>query len=215
MPSPDLFLDLFPWIHKGTRFIFQSLLKLSLSHLLLNLIGSNIFKMVYKGGWGINRKTLIHNLEIREFPTPWCPFHKLRQNYVPFKQEIARVVTTPFPQRLGEGWNRSGWNQLPLKPSSSAKLTFLSKILYPFLSHYPKARFTSWWLSSQKIQPHQRSGKGSIYYYLQQVRWRSNGNPLQYSCLENPRDGGAWWAAVNGVAQSRTRLKRLSSSSSK
>ena len=41
-----------------------------------------------------------------------------------------------------------------------------------------------------------------------------NGNPLQCSCLENPRDGGAWWAAVYGVAQSRTRLKRLSSSGS-
>ena len=40
-----------------------------------------------------------------------------------------------------------------------------------------------------------------------------NGNPLQYSCLDNPRDEGAWWAAVYGVAQSRTRLKRLSSSS--
>ena len=41
-----------------------------------------------------------------------------------------------------------------------------------------------------------------------------NGNPLQCSWLENPRDGGAWWAAVYGVAQSRTRLKRLRSSSS-
>ena len=41
-----------------------------------------------------------------------------------------------------------------------------------------------------------------------------NGNPLQCSCLENPRDGGAWWAAVYGVTQSRTQLKRLSSSSS-
>ena len=41
-----------------------------------------------------------------------------------------------------------------------------------------------------------------------------NGNPLQCSCLENPRDGGAWWAADYGVPQSRTRLKRLSSSSS-
>ena len=41
-----------------------------------------------------------------------------------------------------------------------------------------------------------------------------NGNPLQCSCLENPRDRGAWWAAVSGVAQSRTWLKRLSSSSS-
>ena len=42
-----------------------------------------------------------------------------------------------------------------------------------------------------------------------------NGTPLQYSCLENPMDGGAWWAAVYGVAQSWTRLKRLSSSSSR
>ena len=41
-----------------------------------------------------------------------------------------------------------------------------------------------------------------------------NGNPLQCSCLENPRDGGAWWAAIYGVSQSRTRLKWLSSSSS-
>ena len=41
-----------------------------------------------------------------------------------------------------------------------------------------------------------------------------NGNPLQCSCLENPRNGGAWWAAIYGIAQSRTRLKRLSSSSS-
>ena len=37
-----------------------------------------------------------------------------------------------------------------------------------------------------------------------------NGNPLQYSCLEDPRDGGAWWAAIYGVTQSRTQLKQLS-----
>ena len=41
-----------------------------------------------------------------------------------------------------------------------------------------------------------------------------NGNPLECSCLENPKDRGAWWAAVYGVAQSQTRLNRLSSSSS-
>ena len=41
-----------------------------------------------------------------------------------------------------------------------------------------------------------------------------NGNPLQYSCWENPRNGGAWWAAIYGVAQSWTRLKQLSSRSS-
>ena len=42
-----------------------------------------------------------------------------------------------------------------------------------------------------------------------------NSTPLQCSCLKNPRDGGAWWAAIYGVTQSQTRLKRLSSSSSK
>ena len=41
-----------------------------------------------------------------------------------------------------------------------------------------------------------------------------NGNPLQCSCLETPRDGGTWWAAVYGVAQGQTQLKQLSSSSS-
>ena len=46
------------------------------------------------------------------------------------------------------------------------------------------------------------------------MHWRRNGNPLQCSCLENPRDGGAWWAAVYGFAQSQTRLKQLSSRSS-
>ena len=48
---------------------------------------------------------------------------------------------------------------------------------------------------------------------LSRIR-EGNGNPLQCSCLENPRDGGAWWAAIYGVAQNRTWLKRLSSSSS-
>ena len=43
---------------------------------------------------------------------------------------------------------------------------------------------------------------------------KGNGNPLQRSCLENPRDKGAWWAAIYGVAQSQSQLKRLSSSSS-
>ena len=46
------------------------------------------------------------------------------------------------------------------------------------------------------------------------MHWRRKWQPLQGSCLENPRDGGVWWAATYGVAQSRTWLKRLSSSSS-
>ena len=50
-----------------------------------------------------------------------------------------------------------------------------------------------------------------FHFSLSCIR-EGNGNPLQCSCLENPRDGGAWWAAVYGVAQSRTQLKGLSRS---
>ena len=53
------------------------------------------------------------------------------------------------------------------------------------------------------------------FHFLLSCTREGNGNPLQYSCLGNPRDGRAWWAAVYGVTQSRTRLKQLSSSSSK
>ena len=52
-----------------------------------------------------------------------------------------------------------------------------------------------------------------FHFSLSCIR-EGNGNPLQYSCLENPRDGGGWWAAIYGAAQSRTRLKQLSSGSS-
>ena len=48
---------------------------------------------------------------------------------------------------------------------------------------------------------------GFFKYFYSSFIGEGNGNPLHCSCLENPRDGGAWWAAVYGVAQSRTRLK--------
>ena len=51
------------------------------------------------------------------------------------------------------------------------------------------------------------------FHFLLSCIGEGNGNPLRCSYLENPRDGGAWWADVYGVTQSRTRLKRLSSSS--
>ena len=56
--------------------------------------------------------------------------------------------------------------------------------------------------------------EGLHFHFSLSCTGEGNGNPLQCSCLENPRDGGAWWAAVSGVAQSWTRLKLLSSSSS-
>ena len=63
---------------------------------------------------------------------------------------------------------------------------------------------------------HKESDTTEWLHFHVSLSWigEGNGNPLQCSCLENPRDGGAWWAAVYGVPQSRTRLTRLSSSSS-
>ena len=52
------------------------------------------------------------------------------------------------------------------------------------------------------------------YRFVSAIHGEGDGTPLQYTCLENPMAGGAWWAAIHGVAQSRTWLKRLSSSSS-
>ena len=65
-------------------------------------------------------------------------------------------------------------------------------------------------MGSQRVR-HDGATSLSLFTFM---HWRRNGNPLQCSCLENPRDRGAWWAAIYGVAQSRTQLKRLSSSSS-
>ena len=70
--------------------------------------------------------------------------------------------------------------------------------------------YTLFILTCTFILPH---GLG-FYYPGSECLGEGNGNPLQYSCLENSVDRGAWWAAVYGVAQSRTRLKWLSSSSS-
>ena len=88
------------------------------------------------------------------------------------------------------------------------------------------------WHPTPVLLPGKSHGRRSLVGWSPWGRWESdtteqlhfhfslscigegNGNPLQCSCLENPRDGGAWWAAVSGVAQSRTRLKWLCSSSS-
>ena len=77
------------------------------------------------------------------------------------------------------------------------------------------------YLKSTDCVPGPQLGAGATVHFIimcfvivVKMIGEGNGNPLQCSCLENPRDGGAWWAAVYGVAQSRTRLKQLSSSSS-
>ena len=71
------------------------------------------------------------------------------------------------------------------------------------------------WRSLVGCSPWGRRGSGTTewlhFHFSLSCTGEGNDNPLQCSCLENPRDGGAWWAAIYGVTQSRTRLKRLSS----
>ena len=72
----------------------------------------------------------------------------------------------------------------------------------------------AWWASVHGVAESDMTERLYFHFSLLCIG-EGNGNPLQCSCLENPRDGGAWWAAVYGVAQSRTRLTwlRLLSSS--
>ena len=98
-----------------------------------------------------------------------------------------------------------------------------------FKTYYKAYQRRQWWLTPVLL-PGKSHGQRSLVGWSPWDRWESdttewlpfhfslsciregNGNPLQYSCLEDPRDGRAWWAAVYGVAQSWARLKRLSSS---
>ena len=73
----------------------------------------------------------------------------------------------------------------------------------------------AWWAAVHGVAKSRTRLSDFTFIFSLSCIGEGNGNPLQCSCLENPRDGGAWWAAVYGVAQSRTRLKRLSSSSSR
>ena len=86
-------------------------------------------------------------------------------------------------------------------------------MLAPWKKSYDKPRLH---IKKQRCYFANKGPSSQSYGFSSSHAWigEGNGNPLQYSCLENPMEGGAWWAAVSGVAQSRTRLKRLSSSSS-
>ena len=81
---------------------------------------------------------------------------------------------------------------------------FRGCISYP--AHNARTRRKTYLVTGPVLAPH--------FHFSLSCTGEGNGNPLQCSCLENPRDGTAWWAAVYGVPQSRTRLTQLSSSCS-
>jgi len=102
------------------------------------------------------------------------------------------------------------------RPSSQWCHPAISPSVIPFSSCPNPSQHQSFPMSQLFSWGGQSTGVSALASFLPKKSqgWSPNGNRLQCSCLENPRDGGAWWAAVFGVAQSRTQLKRLSSSSS-
>ena len=79
----------------------------------------------------------------------------------------------------------------------------------------PVRLFATPWTAAHQAPPSMRFSKQLHFHFSLSCIGEGNGNPLQCSCLENPRDGGAWCVAIYGVAQSWTWLKRLSSSKEK
>ena len=88
----------------------------------------------------------------------------------------------------------------PEKAMAPHSSTFAWKI--PWMEEPGRLQISRSW-GSEELDMTERLS----YHFSLSCIEEGNGNPLQSSCLENPRDGGAWWAAVYGVAQSRTRLK--------
>ena len=130
-----------------------------------------------------------------------------------------------LPVSSDTGESRETWeNRSVLFSWSLPRLRVETGLLFvPFLSHnsqivwypchQPKYKKMTGYILTRKL-----CSKTSLLFshriYSLSYIGEGNGNPLQCSCLENPREGGAWCVAVYGVAQSRTRLKWLSSSSS-
>ena len=109
-------------------------------------------------------------------------------------------------------------------------MSFMTLRRYPFAIVLTRNGWRRQWQPTPVLLPGESHGQRSLvgcspwsryesdtteqlyFHFLLSWIGEGNGNPLQCSCLENPRDGGAWWAAVYGAAQSRTRPKRLCSS---
>ena len=122
------------------------------------------------------------------------------------------------------------WNSMSWEGSIVQVLSLLKQSLYHFTGHYAVVGRRQWhptpllfpgkshgWRSLVGCSPWGLEESDTTerlhFHFSLSCIGEGNGNPLQCSCLENPWDGGAWWASIYGVAQSWTRLKRLSSSS--
>ena len=145
-----------------------------------------------------------------------CMFHESKVSVCPLFSSLPVIATWPH-LRETPGWAGAGRRPLQVLKFTS-HLGFLQRrqwhptpVLLPGKSH---GRRSLVGCSPWGCYESDTTERLHFHFSLSCIG-EGNGTPLQYSCLENPRDRGAWWAAVYGVAQSRTRLKRLSSSSTR
>ena len=135
--------------------------------------------------------------------------------------EIARNAILPAPLHMHRIRTPGGGLQwLILRnhlreseaPSSLSIISLkqFSEEYHPFLHHYLHSSFPTSRPCSLSLIPKALLGKLHFHEGIYPVCGEGHGNPFQYSYLENPRERGAWWAIVHGVAQSQTRLKKLS-----
>ena len=120
-------------------------------------------------------------------------------------ERLSRAITGPAQSLF---WSEPGSSYV-WTPVASDSFYCQVPTLHGLLYHW----LTTLWRIEHNLSCSLGSPKDLKERFSVSWIWRyleGNGNPLQCSCLENPRDGGAWWAAVYGVTQSRTRLKWLS-----
>ena len=142
-------------------------------------------------------------------PHRWQPIRL----YLPFlgfsRQEHWSGLPFPFPMHENEKWK---WSCSVVSDSTTPwrRQWQPTPVLLPGKSHGQRSLvgYNLW--GREELDTSERLH----FHFSLSCIGEGNGNPLQCSCLENPRDGGAWWAAICGVAQSRTWLMQLSSSSS-
>ena len=149
-------------------------------------------------------------------------------------QRISPLIKTNYTSPWLESWPKILWEESGV-PKPWDKVTFL---MVSLVSNWDiGGLFIFWrrrqWQPTPVLLPGKSHGRRSLvgcspwgryasgmterrhFHFSLSCIGEGNGNPLHWSCLENPRDCRAWWAAVYGVAQSQTRLKRLSSNSSR
>ena len=197
---------------------------------------SHSIVFLYSLHWSL-RKAFLSLLAIFWKPAFRCVY--LSSSPLPFTSLLVSAIfrppqTTVLPFCIPFSWGWS-WSLPPVQchkpPSIVLQALCLSDLIpwiYLSLLLYNCRR--TQWQATPVLLPEESHGWRSLvgcspwgrykldaaerlhFHFSLSHSGEGNGNPLQCSCLENPGDGGAWWAAVCGVAQSQTRLKRLSSS---